>query len=107
MWVSYCGSANYVNINETTVKMIESIHFDVECPLLMSLIKKDFLLKDENAAVLFEAALNMIYPVDDREVQNVKHVKKGSEWIFYRSKFFDDYTAFVVTTGTEGTVTKI
>jgi hypothetical protein len=42
--LSYCGDDNY----------IEAIHMDVECPILMSLIKRDFLLKDENAAKLFE-----------------------------------------------------
>jgi hypothetical protein len=104
---SSCGSDNYVNINETRTKMIESIHMDLECPILMSMIKKDFLLKDENAAKLFEASLNVLYPVDEKEVPNVKHFKKESQWIFLRGKFFDDYTAFIVTTGTNGVVTKI
>jgi hypothetical protein len=104
---SYCGSDNYVSINGTIVKMIEPIHMDIECPILMSLIKKDFLLKDENAARLFEAALNVLYPVDEDEVQNVKHLKKEAQWIFLRGKFFDEYTAFIATTGTDGKVTKI
>jgi hypothetical protein len=104
---SSCGSDNYVSINETTVKMIEPIHMDIECPILMSLIKKDFLLKDENAANLFEAALNVFYPVDEDEIQNIKHLKKDSQWVFLRGKFFDDYTAFIATTGPDGKVTKI
>jgi hypothetical protein len=104
---SGCGDDNYVNINETTIKMTEGIHMDLECPILMSMIKKDFLLKDENAAKLFEASLNVLYPVDEKEVPNIKHLKKGPQWIFLRGKFFDDYTAFIVTTGTNGIVTKI
>jgi hypothetical protein len=87
--------------------MTEGIFMDLECPILMSMIKKNFLLKDENAAKLFEASLNVLYPVDEKEVQNIKHLKKGSQWIFLRGKFFDDYTAFIVTTGTNGIVTKI
>jgi hypothetical protein len=102
-----CGSDNYVNINGTTIKMIEGIYMDLEFQVLMSLIKKDFLLKDENAAKLFEASLNVLYTVDEKEVQNIKHFKKGSQWIFLRGKFFDDYTAIIVTTGTNGIVTKI
>lgn len=102
-----CGSNNYININGTTIKMTEGIFMDLECQVLMSLIKKNFLLKDENAAKLFEASLNVIYPVDEKEVPNIKHLKKGSQWIFLRGKFFDDYTAFIVTTGTTGIVTKI
>jgi hypothetical protein len=104
---SSCGDENYINLNETNVKMIEAIHTDVECPILMSLIKKDFLLKDENAAKLFEASLNVLYPVSKNEVQNVRHLKKGSQWIFLRGKFFDDYTAFVVTTGPDGRISGI
>ncbi len=102
-----CGSDNYVSVNETTVKMIEPIHMDIECPILMSLVKKDFLLKDENAAALFEAALNVLYPVEKAEMQNVKHLKKGGQWVFLRGKFFDNYTAFIATSGPDGKVNKI
>lgn len=102
-----CGSDNYVSVNETTVKMIEPIHMDIECPILMSLVKKDFLFKDENAAALFEAALNLLYPVEKDEMQNVKHLKKDGQWVFLRGKFFDNYTAFIATTSPDGKVNKI
>jgi hypothetical protein len=102
-----CGSDNYVNVNGSAVNMIEAIHMDLECPVLMSIIKKDFVLKDETAAKLFEEALNVLYPVDEEEIQNVKHLHKDSQWIFLRGKFFDDFTAFIVTTGSNGIVTKV
>ncbi len=102
-----CGSDNYINVNGSAVNMIEPIHMDLECPVLTSIIKKDFLLKDENAAQLFEAALNVLYPVDEDEIQNVKHLHKDSQWIFLRGKFFDDFTAFIVTTGSNGVVTNV
>jgi hypothetical protein len=102
-----CGSDNYINVNSSAVNMIEPIHTDLECPVLMSIIKNDFLLKDENAAKLFEAALNVLYPVDEDEIQNVKHLHKDSQWIFLRGKFFDDFTAFIVTTGSNGGVTNV
>ncbi|HOW39625.1 MAG TPA: hypothetical protein PL123_03710 [Bacteroidales bacterium] len=105
--LSYCGSDVYFNINGTTVTMIETIHTDIECPVLMSLIKKEFLLKDENSAKLFEAALNTIYPVEENESQDIKHLKKGAQWIFVRKKFFDDFTVFIVTTAANGAITKI
>jgi hypothetical protein len=73
----------------------------------MSMIRKEFLLKDENTARLFESALNVLYPVDEGEVQNVKHLQKDSQWIFLRGKFFDDFTAFILTTGPNGAVTNI
>lgn len=105
--VSTCGSDNYINVNGSSVNMIEPIHMDLDCPVLMSLIKKDFLLKDENTAKQFEACLNVLYPVDKNEIQNVRHLHKGSQWIFLRGKFFDDYTAFIVTVGTNGSVNKV
>ena len=104
---SSCGSDNYINVDGSLVSMIEPIHTDLECPVLLSLIRNDFLLKDENSAKLFEAALNVLYPVDEDEIQNVKHLQKGSEWIFLRGKFFDEYTAFIATKGPDGKVTKI
>lgn len=102
-----CGSDNYINVNGSAVNMIEPIHMDLECPVLMSMIKKDFLLKDENAAKLFEAALNVLYPVDGDEIQYVRHLHKDSQWIFLRGKFFDDFTAFIVTTNSNGVVTNV
>lgn len=104
---SWCGDTNYVNINAGTVKMIEGVHMDLEAPILMSLVKKDFRLKDEAGAKLFEAALNMLYPVEAKEKPNIRHMKKGAQWIFIRNKFFDDYTAFLVTVDTGGVITKI
>jgi len=104
---SSCGSDNYINVNGSVVNMIEPIHMDIDCPVLLALIKKDFLLQDENAAKLFEDALNVLYPVENDELTNVRHLKEGSQWIFLRDKFFDDYTAFIVTTGPDGEVTKI
>jgi len=105
--VSGCGSDNYINVTGSDVNMIEPVHMDLECPVLMSLIRKDYLLKDENAAKLFEAALNTLYPLDEEEIQNVKHLHQGSQWIFLRGKFFDDFTAFIITTGSDGTVTNV
>ncbi|MFZ5941170.1 MAG: hypothetical protein ACOYXB_11415 [Bacteroidota bacterium] len=104
---TYCGSDNYINVDGSAVNMIEPIHMDLECPVLLSLIKKDFLLKDENAAQLFEAALNVLYPVDEDELPDVKHLKEGSQWIFLRGKFFDDYKAFIATTDPDGKITKV
>ncbi|MCK7542069.1 MAG: hypothetical protein MZV63_69890 [Marinilabiliales bacterium] len=41
-------------------------------------------LKDENAAKLFEAALNVLYPFEEAEIENVKHLKEIPQWIFLR-----------------------
>jgi hypothetical protein len=104
---SSCGDYNYININGTTVTMTEGFHTDMDCPVLLSMVKPDFLLKDENSAKIFEEALNVLYPVEERERQNMKHMKKGAQWLFVRKKFFDDFTVFFVTVAPNGKVTKI
>ena len=102
-----CGSDNYINVNGSVVTMIEPIHTDIECPVLMSAIKKNFLMTDENTAKQFEAALDVLYPVEKSEIQNVKHIHNDTQWVFLRGKFFDDYTAFIATTDSKGEITKI
>jgi hypothetical protein len=96
-----------MNINAGEIVLYELLSTDKELPALMSLIKKDFLLKDESNAKLFEAALNELYPVKENERAGVKHLKKNNQWIFFRAKFFDDQTAVIVTTAPNGTITKI
>lgn len=103
---SMCGDFN-LNINNGKIIIFEQLDTDKELPLLFSLLKKDFLLKDEPAAGLFEAALNELYQLDEKEKTVVKHMKKNNQWIFIRDKFFDNYTAIIATTGTSGAVSKL
>jgi|SRR5690625_4360881 len=95
------------NVHNDSVTKLKSCCSNQEFPTLLSLVKRDFLLKDENAAKQFEAALDVLYPVDEEDLQYVKHLQEGSQWIFIRGTFFDNLQAFVVTTDTDGTVTKI
>lgn len=102
----YCTDYSF-NVNAGTVVVNEKFSTDMDLPELLSLVKKGFLLKDEAAAKLFEAALNTLYPVDEDEMAAVKHIKKGTQWIFLRSKFFDDQTAVIATVSANGTITKL
>ena len=105
--VSSFGGNDHINVNGSTVNMIDQIFTDTDCPILMSLLNKDFLLKDENAAKEFEDALNILYPADEDDISEVKNMHKDPEWIFIRGKFFDDYKAFIVVTDADGAITKI
>ena len=104
--VGYCSDFNF-NITGSTLVIYEMLSEDKELPVLQKLVKKEFLLKDETGAKLFEAALNELYPVKDSEKPGIKHIKKNNQWIFLRGKFFDDQTAVIVTTDTKGTITKL
>lgn len=87
------------NINQNKVS-----EFLVELNNLIPLIKKEYKLKDESSAILFEKALYAFYPVRDDVKKS--HMKKGSQWIFLAR---DEYgnRAIVVTTDAAGTVKNI
>jgi hypothetical protein len=78
--------------------------FMVSMNNLLPLVKKEFKLKDETNAVLFEKALYAFYPVRDDVKKS--HLKKANQWIFLAK---DDYgnRAFVVTTDPSGSVKNI
>lgn len=103
------GSDYHLIITDGKVTELPPPSTDMELNLLHSLVRKDFLLKDEAAATLFQNALDIIYPEDTFGKPNpeVKHMKKGNQWIFIRDKFFDDYEAIIVTTNTNGSISKI
>jgi hypothetical protein len=97
----------YLNLDNGKITEMQKLSFDMELTQLLTLLKKEFRLKDEANAVLFEKALNALYPVEEKEVSNVRHLKKSNQWIFLRGKFFDDETAVIVTVNPDGTITKI
>jgi hypothetical protein len=82
-----------------------------DMPALKALVKPDFKLKTDTDGIVFQAALDILYPIDerfDKEDAKAKAVKhSGTQWTFVRGKFFDDLKGIVVTTDANGTITKI
>jgi hypothetical protein len=82
-----------------------------DMPGLKTMVKPDFKLKTDTDGIVFQAALDILYPIDDRfdkedaKVKAVKH--SGNQWTFVRGKFFDDLKGIIVTTDANGTITKI
>lgn len=101
------GSDYRLNFDNGKVTELPSLSQDMELTTMFSLVKKDFLLKDEPAAVAFEKSLDILFPPSESDKANVKHLKKNNQWIFIRGKFFDDSTAVIVTVNPNGTVSKI
>jgi hypothetical protein len=97
----------YINITDGNLTEFQQLSSDQELKELFSFLRSDFHLKNETDAAAFEAALNVLYPVDKEEQGNVKHINKASQWIFIRGKFFDDDTAVIVTTDPSGVVSRI
>ena len=94
-------------VNGSSVTAIEELTTDMVVASLPELVKKEFLLKDENAAAKFESALNAIYPPERNDKDQIKHINKNDQWIFIRGKFFDNYKAMIVTVYQKGTILKI
>jgi hypothetical protein len=63
------------NITDNTVT-----EFGLEYDKLIQLVRKDFMLKNEASALLFEKALYSFYPVRD-DVKKI-HEKQGNDWRF-------------------------
>lgn len=82
-----------------------------DMPELKALVKPDFKLKTDTDGIVFQAALDVLYPIDDRfdkedvKAKAVKH--SGNQWTFIRGKFFDNLKGIIVTTDANGTITKI
>lgn len=102
----FCEAYSF-NVNAGVVVLYEQFDTDRELPKLLLIVKNGFLLKDETAAILFEAALNTLYPVAENEKAEVKHMKKGNQWIFLRKKFFGGHTVVIATIGANGVITKL
>ena len=101
------GSDYCLNIDNGKVTEVPSLSSDMELTTMFSLVKKDFLLKDEPSALTFEKSLDILFPPRDSDKANVKHMKKNNQWIFIRGKFFDDSTAVIVTVNPNGSISKI
>jgi hypothetical protein len=95
--------------NQGKFVSIESTTTTRKMPVLQSVVKKDFKLKSEADAKVFQEALDKLYPVrgfgDDGKAKAIK--KTASGWTFVRGTFFKDLKGFVVTTDASGVIKTI
>jgi hypothetical protein len=62
---------------------------------IIFLIKKDFVLNEENA-IIFQDALDVLYPLDYFDKKAKMNYKKDNQWIFVRSESFGEKKGFVL-----------
>ncbi len=74
---------------------------------LTKFVKKDFRLKTEADALLFEKALDVIYPLGVFAEKKKEHFKKNDKWYFVRDESFDVKEAICVDINADGTILKI
>jgi hypothetical protein len=76
--------------------------------VLLRVVRDDFILSDQASAKQFEAALDVLYPIQVFGEKEHKEIRQdGTKWIFVRGKFFNDLKGFIVSTGADGKLTKI
>jgi hypothetical protein len=75
---------------------------------LGALIRKEFVIKDEADASLFESALDALYPLDwSDEPSDKRHFFSDGRWIFTRGRFFDSLKAFIITPDPDGGILQV
>ena len=62
---------------------------------IIFLIKKDFVLNEENA-IIFQDALDVLYPLDYFDKKVKTNYKKDNQWVFVRSESFGEKKGFVL-----------
>lgn len=64
---------------------------------LLSLVRKDFMVKGVNEAKIIETCLKLIYPPSEFSDETHERTKVGNSWYFTRGKFFDYKSGYIVT----------
>lgn len=65
---------------------------------LLALVRKDFIVKGVNEAIIIETALEKLYPLSSFSGNEDKErLKIGNNWYFIRGKFFDSKSGYIVT----------
>lgn len=74
---------------------------------LLSFVRKDFFLKTENDAKVFETCLDKIFPMSWSDEDAKEHLKIGNKMYFIRGKFFDSKSGYIVTLDGNSKITNI
>jgi hypothetical protein len=78
---------------------------DGECTRLLSMIRPDFKLTNEDVAETLQHALDILYPLNREEDRTSEtFVHDDNQWTFIRGKLFGAVSEFVVTTNQDGTI---
>ena len=107
------GMANNMVVarNGDSVVALEETTTNGPMPLLLSVVKKDFRITNDEDAALFENALDRLYPLSEwggSKDDKVKEVRRTKETVtFIRGAFFNERKGFILTLGADGAITGI
>jgi hypothetical protein len=87
-----------VVVYDGKVTELEDVSETKTLDFLFSLLKKDFTIRNESEAKIFEAALDAIYPIDwTVDAEDKKLLQQDGKWMFLRGVFFGSKKGFVIT----------
>jgi hypothetical protein len=85
-------------IHNGKISELEDISETKPLDFLFSLLRKEFTIKNESEAKIFESALDAIYPVDwSVDAEDKKSLQQDGKWLFLRGDFFGSKKGFVIT----------
>jgi hypothetical protein len=63
---------------------------------LLSLVKKEFIVKGANEAKIIETCLKLLYPPSEFSDEKHERIKIGNNWFFIRGTFFESKSGYIV-----------
>jgi hypothetical protein len=98
----------FMVVHNGKVTELENVSETRTLDFLFSLLKKDFAIKNESDAIIFESALDAIYPVDwTVDAEDRKHLQRDGKWLFLRGDFFGSKKGFVITLDQNSGISRI
>jgi hypothetical protein len=91
----------------TLISIVNGVIYNRLDTSLLPVLQDNFYIRSEKDAVIFETALDKLYPVQEDEKELKEHLKTGNIWYFIRSDFFEDKSGYKVTINKDSKVTGI
>jgi len=96
--------------NGDKVLLLEDRSTTQKMPLFFATIKKDFRIKSDEDAALFENTLDRIFPDEDimKKDRNYREIRRTDRTVtFIRGAFFENRKGFILNLGNDGNITGI
>ena len=87
--------------------MVEYVGRTDSLNTLLSLVRKDFYLRTEADAKIFETSLDKLFPMSWTSADEKEHLKIKNQWYFIRGKFFDSKSGYIVTLDKNSNISNI
>ncbi|HVN58841.1 MAG TPA: hypothetical protein VMT63_11120 [Bacteroidales bacterium] len=88
---------NRVVIKDGKLIELEDLSTNKKLARLFSLVRKDFTIRTEADAIVFERVLDKLYPLSWSTEKYRQHLLKDGKWYFVRGEFFENKEAVIVT----------